>query len=129
MTHIEGLPDDTQVTHQWDYEAPKSEFTELGDIQWGEACYNFDLTRVWAHNPTGRLYAADDNGCSCPSPFENVTVADLTPITRPQDFYDYVDRRFANGESWNTDDRTDPASVDQMHNLVKAITAHFEAQK
>lgn len=44
--------------------------TVVGDIQWGWASYDFDMTIVW-QDADGKLYWASDSGCSCPTPFED----------------------------------------------------------
>jgi hypothetical protein len=55
----------------------------VGSAQWGEADWNFNLTAVWRDPNTGQLYWADDSGCSCPSPFEDITDRDgLTAATK-----------------------------------------------
>jgi hypothetical protein len=54
----------------------------IGDIEWDDESYQFNMTAVWRDPATGRLYWADDSGCSCPSPFEDVrTRDDLTAGT------------------------------------------------
>jgi hypothetical protein len=65
------------------YYSPEDHGLEtIGEAQWGEACYDFDLTVVWRNKATGQLYYADDSGCSCPSPFEDHRVVDdLTAAT------------------------------------------------
>lgn len=53
----------------------------IGEIDDPDACYSFDYLVVWQHED-GRLFYGTDSGCSCPSPFEDVTSIDeLTPIT------------------------------------------------
>jgi hypothetical protein len=52
----------------------------IDDIQWGEACYDFDVTGVWRRKSDGQLFVGDDSGCSCYSPFERFTIEDLTPM-------------------------------------------------
>lgn len=42
----------------------------VGEIEWSEPCYDFELTAVWK-DKDGKLYWASDSGCSCPSPFED----------------------------------------------------------
>ena len=77
------------------WENDDTPYTRIAEVQWGEASYNFDLTRVYHHRETGELFYAKDRGCSCPSPFEDTTEADLTPITRMHDWYEHVTRRTA----------------------------------
>lgn len=55
------------------YNPEKHELETVGTIQWDEPCYSFDITAVWYHRDTGTFYWGSDSGCSCPSPFENVT--------------------------------------------------------
>jgi hypothetical protein len=45
-----------------------------------EASYSFGYLVLWKHED-GRLFYAQDSGCSCPSPFEDFnTLEDLTPL-------------------------------------------------
>lgn len=45
--------------------------TTIGEVEWSEPCYDFDLTVLW-RDEAGKLYWASDSGCSCPSPFEDL---------------------------------------------------------
>lgn len=74
------------------YQPEKFDLTIVGEIE-QEPCYSFDKLVVWQH-ADGRLFYADDHGCSCPSPFENYTSLESPgePIT-PQTwdaFEEYV---------------------------------------
>jgi hypothetical protein len=56
--------------------------TVVGDIEWSNYAYEFNMTVVW-RDSDGTVYWADDSGCSCPSPFEDVTTtADLNKGTK-----------------------------------------------
>ena len=44
----------------------------VGSIEWDGESYEFNMTAVWKAK-RGEYYIGDDSGCSCPSPFENVT--------------------------------------------------------
>lgn len=72
----------------------------VGEVEWGDGYYNFDLTVVWQDISTGTLYYADDSGCSCPSPFEIVGRDDLTVIDWPQTFIDHVNERISDLYDW-----------------------------
>lgn len=51
----------------------------VGEVEWSDEPYQFDLTVVWRRKADGQLFYADDEGCSCPSPFEDYKgVEDLT---------------------------------------------------
>ncbi|MEU3976855.1 DUF7574 domain-containing protein [Streptomyces bacillaris] len=67
----------------------------IGEVDWSDGCYQFDLTVVWQDTTTGALYYADDSGCSCPSPFEDTDRSNLTLIDRPQVLIDHVNERIA----------------------------------
>lgn len=44
---------------------------EVVNIDWSDACYQFDMTIAYYQPATGKFFWADDSGCSCPSPFED----------------------------------------------------------
>ena len=52
-----------------------------GRIDWSSGSYEFDLTVVLKRESDGQLFYAEDSGCSCPTPFENHTLHDLTACT------------------------------------------------
>lgn len=43
----------------------------VGQFDWAEPDYSFDLCVVWKEK-RGRYWVGNDSGCSCPSPFEYV---------------------------------------------------------
>lgn len=47
-------------------------FERIGEVDWEDESYSFDFTVILRDLDTGAFYTADDSGCSCPSPFENV---------------------------------------------------------
>lgn len=51
------------------------DLTTVGEIDWDNECYQFNMTVVWA-GKDGTVYWADDSGCSCPSPFEDINSLD-----------------------------------------------------
>jgi hypothetical protein len=55
--------------------------TQIGYLDDPNACYSFDDLIVWQHTD-GRIFWAEDSGCSCPSPFEHFnSLDDLNPLT------------------------------------------------
>ena len=90
-------------------------YEEVCDVQWGEECYSFDITRVYKKTSNGRLFWAYDSGCSCPSPFEDLTKDGLTPIKRLQDLHD----EFANPD--HDDHRDYGPTVDAMGRAVELV--------
>ncbi len=54
------------------YSTPDKHGLEMvGDVEWDDESYEFNMTAVWRDKETGQFYWADDSGCSCPSPFED----------------------------------------------------------
>lgn len=51
----------------------------LADLQDPHASYSFDTILLFEYE--GKLHYERDSGCSCPSPFEDVTVAGLKPFS------------------------------------------------
>lgn len=95
----------------------------IGEVEWSDACYSFDLTVVWQDTSTGTLYFADDSGCSCPSPFEDTDRTSLTPIDRSQTFIDHVNARLkAMKESGYLDDQVERATGEAAE-LVQKVRA------
>ena len=44
----------------------------VGEFDWSEPDYSFDLCVVWKES-RGVYWIGNDAGCSCPSPFEDIT--------------------------------------------------------
>lgn len=103
------------------YGAPeKYGLRTIGEIQWGQESYSFDLTVVWQDTTTGAFYFADDAGCSCPAPFGDTGRNDLTLIDKPQTFIDHVNKRVATmGESYFSDEEIGEAKGDAGQLVLK----------
>lgn len=53
--------------------------------------YQFDITLLLRDHASGRFYVVHDSGCSCPSPFEDVTdMSDLTLVRTEQEVGDFI---------------------------------------
>ncbi len=66
------------------YQAEQFGLTQLGEIEWAEPDYSFDIGVVWI-DEAGDLFYGQDSGCSCPSPFEDFTSKDhLDKLTFPE---------------------------------------------
>lgn len=50
-------------------------------IEDDHASYSFDDFVIWERLEDGKLFYGTDSGCSCPSPFEDQGLSDLTPVT------------------------------------------------
>ncbi len=61
------------------YYAPeKFGLTTIGEVDFSSGDYCFDYTVVWQRQEDGAFLFGDDAGCSCPSPFEDTGLNDLT---------------------------------------------------
>jgi len=61
------------------YHPDKYGLQEIGEINFSSGEYEFDILALWRNQDRTVVYAAD-SGCSCPAPFENLTLGDLKPI-------------------------------------------------
>lgn len=51
--------------------------------------YEFDMIAIWK-TEDGRYLIGTDSGCSCPTPFENTKVEDLTEVRTLADVADFA---------------------------------------
>lgn len=58
----------------------------VGEIDWSSGSYEFDLTVVWRRKFDGAFVYGEDAGCSCPAPFEDSGVEELTRIKSLEEF-------------------------------------------
>jgi len=73
------------------YNPEKVGFNSIFTLEDPDAYYSFDTVIVVQENKTGRLYAAHDSGCSCPTPFERCSFpTDYTEIRSVDDFTDFL---------------------------------------
>jgi hypothetical protein len=104
------------------YSSPeKYGLTTVGEIDYSDGCYQFDLTVVW-RDAHGRLFYGDDSGCSCPSPFEDMGLTDLTVCTfatLQEHLEDRLDEAYSPLNEWDRDDRKNRAA--QIVNLLGRV--------
>lgn len=74
----------------------------IGEIEWSDESYQYDMTAVLRDaKDRDKFFWVDDAGCSCPSPFENVTsLGDLETGTR-MELQAHLDKRANENESEN----------------------------
>jgi hypothetical protein len=53
------------------YSPEKFDLVQLGTLDQDGLSYEYNTLVVWKHTPTGRIFWAHDQGCSCPTPFED----------------------------------------------------------
>ncbi len=91
--------------------------TTIGEIDWSDGCYNFDYTVVWQRTFDGKFVYAEDSGCSCPSPFEDAGVEDLTVLRKRgglKDFREHCAERQNNSSNSNSEAET-VALIERMY--------------
>lgn len=116
MTEV--TPEPIALGSDFGYQPENYGFEQIGEIDWSSGSYEFDLTTVWRHTASGAFYMADDSGCSCPSPYEDVrTLLDLTPIPRTQALIDHLEER--NKDNYDGDRSGEIASLVQAYRSAK----------
>lgn len=61
------------------YQPERFGLTPVAEIDYSSGMYEFHLRIVWRHS-SGLLLTARDAGCSCPSPFEDLTSLEQVDI-------------------------------------------------
>ena len=51
--------------------------------------YDFDIVALF-RNSQGEFFIAADSGCSCPIPFEDITLQDLRPVRSVHDVMEFL---------------------------------------
>lgn len=64
------------------YDPAKFGLTTIGEIDWSSGSYEFDLTVVWKREADNKFVYAEHCGCSCPAPFEDIGIEDLTVLRK-----------------------------------------------
>lgn len=80
------------------YDPPKG-FSVFADVDTREEPYEFSQVVVWREDATGRLFAAADSGCSCPTPFSDLTVDGMAEIRKVADLDPLFDSLWGAGDS------------------------------
>lgn len=76
----------------------------IGEIDWSDGNYQFNLTVVWKRTSDGKFVYGNDLGCSCPSPFEDTRVDSLTVLRKRgglTDFKKHLEERQAEDLDWH----------------------------
>lgn len=93
------------------------DYETIALVEWRYESWEYDMTEVYRRKD-GALFYAEDSGCSCPTPFEFTTEADLTPIRSLADW-----NRYARG---NLGDSSSPdATHRDITEATKAIREHL----
>lgn len=97
------------------YQPEKFGLTPVAEIDYSSGSYEFHIRVVWRHS-SGLILTARDAGCSCPSPFEDVTSLEDTELFD----YDVIEAEVAShmGESWS--DVTPLVAADFLNRVRRA---------
>lgn len=63
----------------------------VGEIDWSDGNYQFDLTVVWQRISDNVFLFGEDEGCSCPTPFDNMKITELRMATPMSEFKIHLD--------------------------------------
>ena len=96
-------------------------YTEVCSVEWSGESWEFDLTAVFESKETGMLFYAEDSGCSCPIPFEEMSFDYLKPILRLQDWIDHTVSRM--NDKYR---RSDYDPTDQVVYSVKVVSQKLQ---
>lgn len=83
----DGLPDEWGFARYGEspyYTTPPG-LRVLAEAELFDEAYQFDLVVVWQDTATGDLLGAADSGCSCPTPFGDLTREGMKPIREVAD--------------------------------------------
>lgn len=69
-------PDECYSNNALQYEPERLGLTLVAELEYSDRCYVFDTRKVWQRLSDNTLWTARSSGCSCPSPFEEVTELD-----------------------------------------------------
>jgi hypothetical protein len=69
------------------YYHPEKCGLELLDVLEEPLDYEFNMLGLWRETSTGKMYWAQDSGCSCPTPFDDYCgVSNMTPLANVYDY-------------------------------------------
>lgn len=84
--------------YDW-YAYPKDVLDPIDSFDAREPDYSFDIILAVREKATGRVYLADDSGCSCPIPFEDHVFPDtFTPVNDWSTARSYIEQAYPGAE-------------------------------
>jgi hypothetical protein len=93
----------------------------VGEVEWSDGSYQFDLSVVW-QDECGNLLYGEDSGCSCPGIFEEYVngAEDLEYVTFGQ-LQQRLEKRLAGGLGWGVDPEDARGQVVDLLSKVRAL--------
>jgi hypothetical protein len=99
------------------YSPEKFGLEQVVEVDYSSGSYEFDLLVVWRRTYDGALVMAEDSGCSCPSPFEDLGVGDLT-VVKPHQAAERIQQRLAERSEYSRYEETDAQAVEAIGRLM-----------
>ena len=90
--------------------------------------YDYDTLCFWA-TEDGRVYTAQDSGCSCPTPFEEYSGFNQDEVLQKLERIDSAADAQVIFENWNVyydEKKTDPSKGEEVYRWVKGVLNRFE---
>lgn len=88
----------------------------VGEVDFSHGAYAFDLLVVWV-DASGQLFYGEEAGCSCPTPFEDFGIPDLTRASK-HEIAARIGVRLAGREEYDRYNHTEQAAVELIEHLM-----------
>lgn len=101
------------------YDPEKFGLTTVAAIDYSDGCYQFDYLVVWK-NEAGDLLYAEDAGCSCPCPFEDIGVQELTKVQNYSEILSRMEYRLSQMDDYDRGERPRvEAAIDEFKSKAR----------
>lgn len=90
----------------------------VAQIDYSSGYYEFDIRVVWK-DKAGKLWTARDHGCSCPTPFEDYHLGNISPL----DLRELVSECRAELSGYNSDNVSPRKVQDFLYTVRMAVLA------
>lgn len=74
------------------YNTPAN-WKKIGEIDFSDGDYQFDMTVIWLREDDGTFVYAEDEGCSCPIPFEDHSIDMVMEIASLDEIKTHLESR------------------------------------
>lgn len=98
------------------YSPQEFNVTILGEIEFSDGYYQFN-TRVFWKGKDGTIYTYRDSGCSCPTPFEDVSSLDDLTIVNSDDIDWLIGEVRSDVYGYSCTSRAD--AIQLIHNIFR----------
>lgn len=88
----------------------------VAEIEYSSGEYEFDTRVVWK-DKAGKLWTARDSGCSCPTPFEDYHLGNISPV----DLRELVSECRAELSGYNSANISPQMAQDFLYTVMRAM--------